>query len=126
MKEHQIKFLEGIKKPEIDEDRDQKIKHEVGDIAKAGYNVGFDEGLEMGRYNLAQELLKMSTAPEVTGVYLLEVVTTIMSCGREQARLLIHSGNVKVNGIIQTLALVNVCDGDIIQVGESNFRRVVG
>lgn len=53
-------FLKDIKKPSVNpDDRAEEIEGDVGDSVSEAYYHGFNDGKKKGRYDLAQQLLKL-------------------------------------------------------------------
>lgn len=53
------RLLQTIKKPDIREDKGEDIERDVGDSVTCAYSAGVHDGKRTGRYELAQEILKM-------------------------------------------------------------------
>lgn len=51
-------FLEGIKDPQVDPDRQELIEDEVGDSVIEAYGCGYSDGYDVGRHRLAQKILE--------------------------------------------------------------------
>lgn len=58
MVERLVEILKGISSPRVTEEYEDEIEEEVGDSVIDAYITGREHGVKLGRYLLAQELLK--------------------------------------------------------------------